>query len=169
MRPFSLIKVLESSPQQIVTLKQVKDYMNRNDSVHDELLNQIIKSATLWIENRTRRAITIKRIQCLSIPHPSLLWPFQPYIATESVIGFLDYERKKGIRIKKYIETDECLSLDFQGPWLEVIYKAGYETPPEDLIHAVLMMVNYLYDIRFETVDRTPIDQLIAPYCVRRL
>lgn len=169
MRPFSLIKIIEFSSKQVATLAQVKDYMNRNDSVHDELLNQIIKSATLWIENRTRRLLTIKKIQCLSVSYPSLSWPYQPYIETESVTGFLDYERKKACRIKQYTETPESLNHDFKGPWIEVVYKAGYENPPEDLVHAVLMMVNYLYDIRFEPVDRTPIDQLIAPYCMRGL
>jgi hypothetical protein len=172
-KPFSLVKVVDSIPKPVVTLGQVKDYMNRNDSVHDELLSKIIKSATFWIENKTRKMLTVKTIECLYAfddeISTSLLWPYHPFVSLETAVGFVDHERERVAKLKRYKANFDCFYVDFKGPWVEVVYRAGYSETPPDLIQATLMMVNYLYDIRFEPVDRTPIDILLAPYCVRRV
>ncbi len=48
-------------------------------------------------------------------------------------------------------------------------YRAGYETVPEDIRHAVLLMVGQLYSVRGERIDNDLVEDpaikaLLAPY-----
>ena len=168
-----LVKPTTEPRKSPVTLQQVKDYMRINGSQVDEELKGFIKSAVTYLENKMGRALLHKTYQCLYASNRTIRLPYMPISFIHSVTGFSDFKREKPTEIQDYKVLNDQLKIPFSGPWIEVVYTAGYtENPkdlPPDLIQAVLLTVSCLYDMRTGEVDLTPVNDLIAPYLVRHL
>lgn len=172
-RPFLFSKSLEPNPPSFLSLDEVKDYLHINGNDFDESLHKILKSAVMFVQNKTRKILSPQQIECLTPLKPpyksSFKWPFLPFIHHESLIGYKDYDKKEAEKIEHFSATPLGLEVEYQGYWIECIYKAGYESIPEDLKEGVLMVISYLYNLRFGPVDYSPIKDILSPYVMRSL
>jgi len=180
---------------QPITLAEAKDYAKIEISDDDQLVNSLIKSARLYVENFTRRALNTQTITM------KIDWCFPNVIEllpdTQSVTAAsFTYVDSNGdiTQVPTATYTVDTVSdpgriyLAFNQTWptvrmqrqaISVVFVAGYGDAgtdiPEDIRTAVKMMVTYHYETRqphMLTIGGVPVnmpktvDTLLLPYVV---
>lgn len=146
-------KLLEAVETPVVSLDAMKDFARVSFSEDDFLLQGLIKTATAWVEEATKKTLLKKKWRCTHY-NDAVLLPHGP------VIEILEVKRGRQVFTEKdYTAHDKngtvhliCpSSLDTRAT--VVTYTSGFgETPeevPETLKHAVMTTVTYIYENRY--------------------
>ncbi|MBO8169966.1 MAG: phage gp6-like head-tail connector protein [Thermoanaerobacteraceae bacterium] len=136
----------------LTTLGKVKEYLeiDQTDTSKDSILERLISSASATIENRLRRKIPVADYTEKFYGKHTKLFPRQYPIISVASLTF-EGEPLTDYKIR---ETYIDLNGEYDGEF-ELSYRAGYETIPEDLEQACIMLVDYYYKTDISNYTRT--------------
>lgn len=137
------IEILEVLGTEPVTLAEAKEYcrIDNDYTGEDLLLEDLIKSSRIALENFANISIIEKRIKVFSDTDKTLWLPFSPVIDVESITN------NSGDPIEFDASIKYKLKLGQAGPYY-ITYTAGFITIPQDIKLAVLKQVLTDYDNR---------------------
>jgi len=183
------VKIIEEIGPDIVTLEEVKGHLRVEHSDEDAYITSLIKVATEYSENFTGRIIKQKNVEVIFDKFPSkvLRLPVTPIFAVNKIYYTNLNEEMIYIDSSDYIiilETDPQLIvhkdrwprdvIDIPGK-VKIEVKAGYETVPQSIKQAVLLLCGHFYENR-EAVNKKgefkelpfSVSALLYPYKVFR-
>lgn len=168
-----------------LTLDGVKDYLQETESDNDALINQLIESATDWIERKINRCLmTTVFEQYLSVwPACNLVrikWnPVQTLTSVKYVDANGDEQTISSSNYATWIR-DEVMYISFNDDYtwpttktvpdaFKIRFTAGYNPPdriPAPIKNALLLRIRKAYDNRQDEVHegKTASDYLLEPY-----
>jgi uncharacterized phiE125 gp8 family phage protein len=158
----------------IVTLQAAKDYLRVDYSEDDTLIQSLIDTARIRLEQYASVAMTARTLKVVAYVDEFIELPYAP-INTISLVEYWDGEdwvamtvgdyRVLGDTYKKVYFTSTLMS-DFR-----FTYTCGYATTPESMKTALLKMVGDLYEYRESSVESskpsanlTTAYELMKPY-----
>ena len=188
-----LTRLIQGPAMLPVSLEQVKQYLRIDSDIENDLLTQLIKSATVMVENHTGRALINQiwqiDIDCFDqkrlrqglaiIPsaEQKIMLPRVPFQEIEGDVVLVQGE--KSSKAKNYYITMSggCVIRQAlqENELIRVTYKAGYGDGPEDvpfsLRQAVMMVTAQLYENRLgghkehhSLVLNQAVQTILAPY-----
>jgi len=176
---------LAASPTPLISLQEVKTHLRLDHALEDAYLENLIHSATEWVEHEIGRALLYQTWVKVYQPcdkttsEPTLVveLEYPPLVEIVSIHALLTGGAQKPI--KRYsLNTNHLmprLSLGCATHPFVITYRCGYgERPtavPAPLRQAVLTVVTQFYENRSQAVDlKTPLLQsLLNPFRVMRL
>ena len=157
------LNIIEASETEPITLEEVKSHLRILTNDEDTLISSYISAARIWSEKHINRSFVEKTfeysIDCFSrnikLPYPPLIsilsieytdvnentltmLPSNYIVDTKSFIG------------RVYIEILPSVNLRKIGG-ISIRYKAGYKKLPENLKHALKLIIGHLYENREHT------------------
>lgn len=126
----------------LTTIEKVKAYLEiANDTSRDEVLTRLISSAQATIENYCRRKFEVENYtESFDGPVRKVFPEQYPIISITS----LDYG-VNNLSIEKYKNRGTYIDLMRNYFDINLSYRSGYETIPNDLEQACIMLVDYYY------------------------
>lgn len=140
MLNIEILEVLGSEP---VTLAEAKEYckIDNDYTGEDLLIEDLIKSSRIALENFANISIVEKRLKVFSDTDKTLWLPYSPIIEVETVTnnsgGPIDFDATIKYKLK----------LGQSGPYY-ITYRAGFTPIPQDIKLAILKQVLTDYDNR---------------------
>lgn len=138
--------------EQSIPLSAVKAHLRVDFSDEDDVIRMYFTAALSYIENVCKTVLERSRFTAIGSQFDLC---FKGYPDPE--ISRVFYKDGAGeIRdVENYDILNGCLSLSEPSDLLSatVEFTAGYEEPPQYLIHAVLMLTSSFYEERADTVD----------------
>jgi uncharacterized phiE125 gp8 family phage protein len=178
-----VIKLITPPISEPITLQEAKDYLRVDFNNDDALISTLITAARQFIEKLTRRSIAVAtwEMSLDEFPQGEIIIPLPPlktinsisYIKDGTPQTFNDYEvddYSQPARIKgEWPETDNVLNA------VKINFDAGYDTVPEPLKQAILLLISHWYENREPvTTNGSPanipftIDALVSQYKIWR-
>jgi uncharacterized phiE125 gp8 family phage protein len=182
---------LTASPVPLISLQEIKTHLRLDHALEDEYLQNLIHSATEWVEHEIGRALLCqtwvkihqpseKASGELSFDQQAIILidlEYPPLIEIVSINTLLAGGAKKPL--KRYVlNTNHLmprLSLGYNHHAIAITYRCGYgDRPtavPATLRQAVLTVVTQFYENRSQAADlKTPLLQsLLNPFRVMRI
>lgn len=178
-----MIKVIEEPHFLPVSIRELKAHLRLDHLYEEELLEQILKSATNFIEEHLQRSLIartlLKRnergqlnsvLQTITLDYP----PFISIVGVYRVYG--DTPRRPVNRFETIGTIDSpAVVCSAEYPTIEVEYRAGYgetgDKVPPAICHAILSLAGHMYENRSQgDVSLIPtILHFLEPFKIRRL
>lgn len=148
-----------------LSLTDAKAHLRVTDTAEDALITAYIVAARKWIEQYTHRSIPSQVLTARfdQFPYDSydILLPQSPAQSITS-INYIDTEGNSQLWASDQYTLDAAsvparLSPEYNVTWpstrqvnnaVTVVYTAGYTTVPEDIVHALKLIVGSMYSIR---------------------
>jgi uncharacterized phiE125 gp8 family phage protein len=183
------IKIIEEIGSDIVTLEEVKGHLRVEHSDEDAYITTLIKVATEYCENFIGRFIKQRIVEIILDTFPSkvLKLPITPILDVNSIHYTNSKEEEIYIEPSNYVKILETQPpiivhkdkwpkdvIDIPGK-VRIEVKAGYETVPQSIKQAVLLLCGHFYENR-EAVSKKgefkelpfSVSALLYPYKVFR-
>ena len=170
MKNNSSYKIIETRPQEIMSLDFVKNYIRISHNNDDALIVEMIEAAMDAAENYIAMALKLKIVETVIYNANEIWLPLIPVarileVKSDDIVLRDDDFIIRGprIRLEKLTKTQK----------LEVRYIAGYEDPkhiPTSVKHGILIHVTQLYDNRGNpSVFTDRIFEIYRPYRKRNI
>lgn len=186
------LQLLVAATTQPVSLDVAKRHLRiaPGDTDQDDEVARLVRAATAWVEKITQRALCLQRWRlhldgfpcgagAVSIPRPPLVSiesiAYTDATGDDQVLDDVSY-------VANPFEMLGRITLAQGQRWpltlrqalsVRIDFTAGYESVPEDIISAILLLVGHLDQNREQVVTGTiatdlPMgaEALLAPYCV---
>lgn len=141
-------KIIESRPQEIVSLEMVKNYVRIAHDNDDAMLNDMIEASISYAENFIKSSLTIKIIETVSYNCKVILLPIFPVVKILEVKADDKVIDDQGFSLAKHsVILNEAYKIQKS----VVIYIAGFEKPsqiPTSIKQGILIHVSQMYDNR---------------------
>jgi len=158
----------------IVTLQAAKDYLRVDYSEDDTLIQSLIDTARIRLEQYASVAMTARTLKVVAYVDEFIELPYAP-INTISLVEYWDGEDWVAMTVGDYrVLGDTYKKVYFTSPLMSVFrftYTCGYATTPESMKTALLKMVGDLYEYRESSVESskpsanlTTAYELMKPY-----
>lgn len=178
-----MIKLITPPVSEPITLQETKDYLRVDFTDDDALISMLITAARQFIEKLTRRSIAVAtwEMSLDEFPQGEIIIPLPPlktinsiaYIKGGTPQTFSYYEvddYSQPARLKgEWPETDNVLNA------VKINFDAGYDTVPEPLKQAMLLLISHWYENREPvTMNGSPatipftVDALVSQYKIWR-
>lgn len=139
--------ILEQLEQEIIDLKEVKNYIRITNDNDDELLRSMINSAIQIAENFTNLTLMNKVVEVQISDANILHLPFTPIKEITNII----IDEKEISLDQAYIKDNIITLTNHKATKLKVNYTAGYEDKdkiPAPIIQGIMLHVASMYDAR---------------------
>jgi uncharacterized phiE125 gp8 family phage protein len=165
--------VIESLPQKLWNLEDVKNYLRISHNYDDSLIVNLIDAAIVAAENFTGLTLILKLVHFISNKkQQSFVIKYKPINIIKKVI--IEYERDK-YELKQdeyYIDCDNhlfYLKKPLSNGELLVEYMAGFDEHniPKSIRHGILLHISEMYDRQEQPsgyVFSSDIKNLYSPY-----
>jgi uncharacterized phiE125 gp8 family phage protein len=157
-------KIIDSKPQEIVSLEMVKNYIRIIHDNDDAMLNDMIDAAIFYAENFIKSSLTIKTIEVVTYNCKVILLPLLPVLKILEVKADDKIIEETAFSLGKH-----SVILDLSKIQKSVVtYVAGYENPsqvPAPIKQGLLIHISQMYDNRGNAVafsDR--MNDIYKPY-----
>jgi uncharacterized phiE125 gp8 family phage protein len=158
----------------IVTLQAAKDYLRVDYSEDDTLIQSLIDTARIRLEQYASVAMTARTLKVVAYVDEFIELPYAP-INTISLVEYWDGEDWVAMTVGDYrVLGDTYKKVYFTSPLMSEFrftYTCGYATTPESMKTALLKMVGDLYEYRESSVESskpsanlTTAYELMKPY-----
>ena len=158
----------------IVTLQAAKDYLRVDYSEDDTLIQSLIDTARIRLEQYASVAMTARTLKVVAYVDEFIELPYAP-INTISLVEYWDGEDWVAMTVGDYrVLGDTYKKVYFTSPLMSdfrFTYTCGYATTPESMKTALLKMVGDLYEYRESSVESskpsanlTTAYELMKPY-----
>lgn len=158
----------------IVTLQAAKDYLRVDYSEDDTLIQSLIDTARIRLEQYAGVAMTARTLKVVAYVDEFIELPYAP-INTISLVEYWDGEAWVAMAVGDYrVLGDTYKKVYFTSPIMSEFrftYTCGYATTPESMKTALLKMVGDLYEYRESSVESskpsanlTTAYELMKPY-----
>lgn len=158
----------------IVTLQAAKDYLRVDYSEDDTLIQSLIDTARIRLEQYASVAMTARTLKVVAYVDEFIELPYAP-INTISLVEYWDGEAWVAMVVGDYrVIGDTYKKVYFTSPIMSdfrFTYTCGYATTPESMKTALLKMVGDLYEYRESSVESskpsanlTTAYELMKPY-----
>ena len=158
----------------IVTLQAAKDYLRVDYSEDDTLIQSLIDTARIRLEQYASVAMTARTLKVVAYVDEFIELPYAP-INTISLVEYWDGEDWVAMTVGDYrVLGDTYKKVYFTSPIMSdfrFTYTCGYATTPESMKTALLKMVGDLYEYRESSVESskpsanlTTAYELMKPY-----
>lgn len=158
----------------IVTLQAAKDYLRVDYSEDDTLIQSLIDTARIRLEQYASVAMTPRTLKVVAYVDEFIELPYAP-INTISLVEYWDGAAWVTIEVGNYrVLGDTYKKVYFTSPIMSEFrftYTCGYATTPESMKTALLKMVGDLYEYRESSVESskpsanlTTAYELMKPY-----
>jgi uncharacterized phiE125 gp8 family phage protein len=158
----------------IVTLQAAKDYLRVDYSEDDTLIQSLIETARIRLEQYASVAMTARTLKVVAYVDEFIELPYAP-INTISLVEYWDGEDWVAMTVGDYrVLGDTYKKVYFTSPLMSdfrFTYTCGYATTPESMKTALLKMVGDLYEYRESSVESskpsanlTTAYELMKPY-----
>ena len=158
----------------IVTLQAAKDYLRVDYSEDDTLIQSLIDTARIRLEQYASVAMTARTLKVVAYVDEFIELPYAP-INTISLVEYWDGAAWVTIEVGNYrVLGDTYKKVYFTSPIMSEFrftYTCGYATTPESMKTALLKMVGDLYEYRESSVESskpsanlTTAYELMKPY-----
>ena len=158
----------------IVTLQAAKDYLRVDYSEDDTLIQSLIDTARIRLEQYASVAMTARTLKVVAYVDEFIELPYAP-INTISLVEYWDGEDWVAMTVGDYrVLGDTYKKVYFTSPIMSEFrftYTCGYATTPESMKTALLKMVGDLYEYRESSVESskpsanlTTAYELMKPY-----
>lgn len=127
----------------LTTLEKVKAYLEiaADDTGRDEVLTRLITSAQATIENYCRRKFEAADYEENFDGPARRIFPKQYPVISVSSLVYGDNDTA----IEDYKNRGTHIDLIYNYCDIDISYRAGYESVPDDLEQACIMLVDYYY------------------------
>ena len=158
----------------IVTLQTAKDYLRVDYSEDDTLIQSLIDTARIRLEQYASVAMTARTLKVVAYVDEFIELPYAP-INTISLVEYWDGAAWVAMAVGDYrVIGDTYKKVYFTSPIMSdfrFTYTCGYATTPESMKTALLKMVGDLYEYRESSVESskpsanlTTAYELMKPY-----
>ena len=158
----------------IVTLQAAKDYLRVDYSEDDTLIQSLIDTARIRLEQYASVAMTARTLKVVAYVDEFIELPYAP-INTISLVEYWDGAAWIAMEVGNYrVLGDTYKKVYFTSPIMSEFrftYTCGYATTPESMKTALLKMVGDLYEYRESSVESskpsanlTTAYELMKPY-----
>lgn len=158
----------------IVTLQAAKDYLRVDYSEDDTLIQSLIDTARIRLEQYASVAMTARTLKVVAYVDEFIELPYAP-INNISLVEYWDGEAWVAMVVGDYrVIGDTYKKVYFTSPIMSdfrFTYTCGYATTPESMKTALLKMVGDLYEYRESSVESskpsanlTTAYELMKPY-----
>jgi uncharacterized phiE125 gp8 family phage protein len=158
----------------IVTLQAAKDYLRVDYSEDDTLIQSLIDTARIRLEQYASVAMTARTLKVVAYVDEFIELPYAP-INTISLVEYWDGAAWVAMEVGNYrVLGDTYKKVYFTSPLMSdfrFTYTCGYATTPESMKTALLKMVGDLYEYRESSVESskpsanlTTAYELMKPY-----
>jgi len=158
----------------IVTLQAAKDYLRVDYSEDDTLIQSLIDTARIRLEQYASVAMTARTLKVVAYVDEFIELPYAP-INTISLVEYWDGADWVAMTVGDYrVIGDTYKKVYFTSPLMSdfrFTYTCGYATTPESMKTALLKMVGDLYEYRESSVESskpsanlTTAYELMKPY-----
>ena len=158
----------------IVTLQTAKDYLRVDYSEDDTLIQSLIDTARIRLEQYASVAMTARTLKVVAYVDEFIELPYAP-INSISLVEYWDGEDWVAMTVGDYrVLGDTYKKVYFTSPIMSdfrFTYTCGYATTPESMKTALLKMVGDLYEYRESSVESskpsanlTTAYELMKPY-----
>lgn len=158
----------------IVTLQAAKDYLRVDYSEDDTLIQSLIDTARIRLEQYASVAMTARTLKVVAYVDEFIELPYAP-INTISLVEYWDGAAWVAMAVGDYrVIGDTYKKVYFTSPIMSdfrFTYTCGYATTPESMKTALLKMVGDLYEYRESSVESskpsanlTTAYELMKPY-----
>ena len=158
----------------IVTLQAAKDYLRVDYSEDDTLIQSLIDTARIRLEQYASVAMTARTLKVVAYVDEFIELPYAP-INNISLVEYWDGEAWVAMVVGDYrVIGDTYKKVYFISPIMSdfrFTYTCGYATTPESMKTALLKMVGDLYEYRESSVESskpsanlTTAYELMKPY-----
>ena len=169
-----IFTIIESFPQKLWSLIEVKNYLRISHSYDDNLISSLIDAAIIAAENFTGLMLMLRSVNfiCNSKNKQSFLLKYKP-INKVGKITIEDDKKKQDLKDEEYYIDFDNYSLHLSKPLsmelLIVEYIVGFDelNVPKSIKHGILLHISEMYDRQEQTngyIFSTEIKNLYSPY-----
>ena len=162
---------------QIITTGDAKTHLRVDGTSEDTYINGLVRAATSVIENYTERQLGIatwllqvNELRDIDLPkHPVSMISQIQYYDRGNALQTLNtglYDLIAGEEKSSLVFEDELPDLSDRVDAVQITFVSGYNSIPDVLVSAVLLVLGSLYDKRDDTVKKLPTaaEYLAQPY-----
>lgn len=159
----------------VLSLQEIKTHLRLDHAVEDEYLQNLIQTATEWVENYTGRALITQTWQKTIYPGRDEMYVNCPYLPFQGIVSAMSLTTQGRVPIKPYQILGERVSFGWLSVPIEVAFRCGYgDRPlsvPAVLRHGVMLVAAHLYEHRDDgmTKEHAMIRNLLNPFRVMRI
>ncbi|GCD83673.1 hypothetical protein PTHTG4_27370 [Parageobacillus thermoglucosidasius] len=149
-------RLIEPPTSEPVSLQEVKNYLRIDHTEEDTFVQSLIVASRQYIEQLTRRSIAVQTWELTldSFPNDEILIPLPP-LKTINSITYMKNGMQQTLTTYEMDNVSEPARL--KGDWpdtdnvmnaVKIEFIAGYDTCPEPLRQAMLLLISHWYENR---------------------